>query len=665
MSHLNSFSANQDLPLARLRQWFKTPQARIMLLTVLAGLSLPCRFGKLATMGLDPSWQLSLQLEAIKNSVFGREVMFTYGPLGYLLIHAPVSKVGLLFFDFFILVSLLLIYRALLPQRPTLIDVFMAVGVAAVTQKCLCASPATALFTILCYWLWRIHDQGEWLAVASVFVAAMVLFFGKVNYGLVMILLIPAYGFGLFIFHRQRRKMGLVLLLGFPILLWLGTVVWHVDLPKYLRSGIEFIGGYNEAMFESPLKPLKTFLLLLIAGLVLIAMGVIALFGIRRISWREEVMFLPLMALASCLLFKNAFVRADEMHYLSFFAALPLLLAIWHLTRRDARAIKILMVISIIYPVLLMLRGRTEFFGRFEAAEMFPINYCRQIIVAPWRETSANLETNYPEAAIPNNIRSTIGRSSVDVMPWESSIAILNGLNYQPRPIFQSYTAYTPALDDLNARFLVSAQAPAYMLYACTWLVAIDDRPAVWDESNAKRVLLENYTYETEFKLPLKHNPKLNGVFFNSVFLLRHTPCVRQLIPVATNEVSLLLDQALPIPATTNLIFLTLQADRTFFGKLTAAALSPNAFTVAFNYQDGTSKNFRAVLPILKTGVLVNQRVESSEEIRNWLEAASYRNLGVASISFTSSSPWAFQVPFKGYLVEYRLTETKNPASIP
>jgi hypothetical protein len=132
---------------------------------------------------------------------------------------------------------------------------------------------------------------------------------------------------------------------------------------------------------------------------------------------------------------------------------------------------------------------------------------------------------------------------------------------------------------------------------------------------------------------------------------------LRRLIPVATNTVSLELGESLPIPTTTNLVFLTLDVNRTILGKLAADALSPCMLIACFEYQDGSPGYYRAILPILQSGVLVNRRVESTQEIRNWLETMPARNMAVSSISFKTHNPWAFQTPFKGFLVEYRLDE--------
>lgn len=90
---------------------------------------------------------------------------------------------------------------------------------------------------------------------------------------------------------------------------------------------------------------------------------------------------------------------------------------------------------------------------------------------------------------------------------------------------------------------------------------------------------------------------------------------------------------------------------------MASAALSPEMLIACFEYQDGSPGYYRAVLPILQTGVLVNRRVESTAEIRNWLETANARNMPATSISFKTHGPWAFQTPLNGFLVEYRLKE--------
>lgn len=485
--------------------------------------SWPAFFAERPEIGLDPSWHLSLQLAAIQGKVFGQEFIFTYGPLGYLLIHAAVSKTVLLLYDFFILASLLSVYRALLPLRPTPLDVFLLIGLAVVTKICWWASPSAILFAILCYWLWRVYDRGNALSMAAGVMAAFVLFFGKVNYGLIVGLLVPAYGIGLLTLHKNRRAHSLLLLFGFPVLVQLGELALHVDLPKYLRSGIELIAGYNEAMYAYSINP---FLELGPAGLLLLAMGSVVVWGGGRFPWREQATLLPLIGLATLLLFKNAFTRSDEGHNPSFYVALPLLLALWCIGWRGALPVRILLLASL-FTSLALLKAPTAVGGFTKSVGGTPLDYRRQLITVPWREDAshlqANLRSRFPEATLPAEIRFIIGHSSVDVMPWESSLAVLNGLNYQARPVPQSYSVYTPLLDDLNARFLASTNAPALILYACAQAMTIDGRPAAWDESLTKMALMENYALNSEFQLPIRVWPNQNLQSAN-IFLLKRVP---------------------------------------------------------------------------------------------------------------------------------------------
>src|ERR1035438_7133838 len=104
---LSAVSSDRAYFPARFHCGLASRLGRILLLTLAACFSLPVFFVATPDVGLDPSWQLSLQLAAADGKVFGREFVFTYGPLGWLLLHIAVSKVGLLLYDFFILGSLL------------------------------------------------------------------------------------------------------------------------------------------------------------------------------------------------------------------------------------------------------------------------------------------------------------------------------------------------------------------------------------------------------------------------------------------------------------------------------------------------------------------------------------------------------------------------------
>jgi len=617
---------------------------------------------------MDPSWRLSLQFATLQSTIFGHDFVFTYGPLGWLSVRTELSKAGLLGYDLFILAGLVSIYRALLPARPKLIDAVLLLVLALVTRACLLEGSSVILFTLLCHWLWRIGERGGFFPVLASLIAATLLFFGKTNYGLIMAVFLPAYAVGLAIFHPDRRRRALLLLLGFIFLVWAGAQLWNVDLPQYLGSSLKIVSGYNDAMAKVGLRtsfkaelysPFQMPFDYQLALPFFLALALLFFWGRRQLPVREQIFLLPLVAFAAFLLFKNAFVRSDWMHNLLFYQGLPLLLAFFCIAWRGAMPVRALLLLSLPYPVTLAGVG-DDFFRPATLVSAFPVNYFRQALAAPanvrLEDLQRELAAKYPEALLPAAIRSRIGASSVDVMPWESSILMLNGLNYRPRPVPQSYAAYTPALDALNADFLRSTGAPDWILYTGSQPLAIDNRPAAWDESITKCALLENYAVETEFELS-QYDSSHKKLTPYPVFLLKHRPGWRRLVPVATNSVTVQFNQPLAIPAGTNLIFLTLDMQPSLAGKIQAFFVRPDTVWVSFDSADG-GISYRALPRLLPGGVLVNRRVESAAETDHWLHGAATNNPAVNSIAFRTGAPWMFQPQFTGRLVEFQLVKT-------
>jgi hypothetical protein len=100
-----------------------------------------------------------------------------------------------------------------------------------------------------------------------------------------------------------------------------------------------------------------------------------------------------------------------------------------------------------------------------------------------------------------DRVRAEVGEGSVDELSCEPGVLLLNGLNYHPRPVFQSYKAYTPALMRANADFFRSPAAPEYVL--CN-LSPIDNRLAATEDSLALLEILRRYypvTAEKHFVL--------------------------------------------------------------------------------------------------------------------------------------------------------------------
>ncbi len=96
---------------------------------------------------------------------------------------------------------------------------------------------------------------------------------------------------------------------------------------------------------------------------------------------------------------------------------------------------------------------------------------------------------------IPQHVLDKIGNNTTDVFPWDNAYMLENKLNYTPRPIFQSFSAYTAYLQNINYQFYLK-NAPSFIIFDYD---AIDERYAFNEEPLLHLFLARNYTIADTF----------------------------------------------------------------------------------------------------------------------------------------------------------------------
>jgi hypothetical protein len=185
--------------------------------------------------------------------------------------------------------------------------------------------------------------------------------------------------------------------------------------------------------------------------------------------------------------------------------------------------------------------------GLFSIAK--PLNYQPHNFVGKWNKQIANnfyhlthlsafqekrektrveLQRKY---ALPN-ISAHIGQATVDIFSWEQWIVFLNELNWHPRPVFQSYAAYTSSLIALNGHFYASDKAaPEFVIFL---LQAIDKQFPWLNDSEALKIILRDYQpllLEKGYLL-LKRKPRGEGLVANGKTLLTQTININESIDI-------------------------------------------------------------------------------------------------------------------------------------
>ena len=187
-------------------------------------------------------------------------------------------------------------------------------------------------------------------------------------------------------------------------------------------------------------------------------------------------------------LFKEGFVRHD-LHDLIFFAAAPVVLVAFAPKRRP----------WILVPGVLVLIGMF-FVAASGTSSLVPRpgesigNFFDQatVLASPRRSATVvdqsrqSLRETY---ALPSAMVAMMQGQTVDVSPWEQNVAwAYPKIRFDPLPVIQDYSAYTPSLDQLDTSYLASPNAPRFILVQPG--LAIDGRDPAF-EPPATQVAIE------------------------------------------------------------------------------------------------------------------------------------------------------------------------------
>ncbi len=583
-------------------------------LTIVLWLSLVALPGA-PVVALDPSYESVLVFSHQRNWQFGREINFIYGPWGFLnsVIHlgANGAAIRLLWETvgrFLLAGTLVLLTRRFSRLRQaivvgacvffgwlhvdTMIGVFLTLGVVGGLMR----RNATRA------------ELGGWV-IGLAFLSEF-----KFTYGLIAAIGVFAAAGLAAVRHNWRTSAGLAV--GFPIAIlgwWMAAGQDPRNLAFYLRYSLELTSGNNSAMMaEGNFPPL-------VCGLVLAAMG--AGFVWRLLRNHSDRSFgciaSGFLALAWFVVWKHGFIRADT-HLLDFFAYnLIVALAIpalcfpaerFHLC--DLALPVCLLGIWCVDPGLLGHLPRTAM-GRLRhnVAAMFRAARLPE----EWQEA---FRMHKEEFSLPA-ARRIVGNGSVDCYNFNQGVVLLNGLNYRPRPVFQSYIAYTLALELSNLHFYESRHSPDYLL--CNF-VSVDRRYPALDDAALVAELPRGY-----------QTVLIEGDYL----LLRKTRVLpanrldRELIQSRT----LALGEMLKLPAPPNgAIWIQADLPLSLLGKARALLYRTPIMTIEVTDQSGAKSKWQILPHIAEDGFLLQPLLANTVDfaafidgrVTHWIQSVEF-----------------------------------------
>jgi hypothetical protein len=447
---------------------------------------------------LDPSWRMMLGYVLKHGFQFGRDFIFTNGPLGFLLsqtysgYYFGLTVAWNLAVAAGFALALLRLIRSFSLTRQILICLFFLLILGSNTEQLYMAFILVAGVTLLGA---KPPGRARLVLTALLLGVFSLIKFTQCLLSLVIVITVSAEAWWA---GRRRDSYWMAgSFFGGVLVLWLLCGQNPLLLPAYLLNSLEVSRGYGETMGVP--TPDSAFLYALsgVAGLALY--GALALAGTtapRRTATARLLVF----AAATYLSWKHGLVRSDG-HMTNFFVHG--------------------MLVALLYPLIM---GRTEKLRGLQGAALtlagfacvagiylnFPMMLTRALVtfesgvqerigdLAGLGHMRADQQRDWEKAAALNRMdrtRKAVGTGTVDVLSHFQGVALLNDLNLSPRPVPQGYSAYTPRLAALNAAHYDSARAPDWVLQR---IKTIDQRFPTLDDASLQLALVRNYAFVFE-----------------------------------------------------------------------------------------------------------------------------------------------------------------------
>ena len=424
-----------------------------------------------APIGIDESWQAALHLAGPSGLPFGEDIVFTYGPLGFLSVPSPFFGPS----SVLAIVATAGVYLAatatLLVLARRIVPGWVAIAIVFVTARMFQFLPPFEMLQALIF-VWcveavladRPRVRREWLIAGAGVIAAIALM-GKTNVGVFgsAMLLVASVAFGR-PWWRGAVIFGAVAIAA-SLGIWVVTGQTLEMLPAFVAGSVELVRGYSEAMVVDTHPTLRW-----VYAAFAIVIVILAWIGWRATRGRPRSQGLALLVLGAILAFaewKTAFTR----NY-TFYAMATALVVLFPLAGRlpmvfgGQRSIAALSFATIF--VALLATSRIDPIDLVDVRSSVRGAAATAAAVLPSRQADAVERTRVElreDLALPDDVLTALSGQPVHIDPWQTIVAFAYPeLGWSPLPVFQSYLAYTTALDELNAERLRSADAPTRIL---------------------------------------------------------------------------------------------------------------------------------------------------------------------------------------------------------
>ena len=554
--------------------------------------------------GLDASWMMAMNQAVAQRLVFGRDIIFTFGPYAsiYTELYNPATDrlmiwgslfLGLAYFalllflgkgqQFYSLFFYGLFLAGLVNSRDTLLFSYPLIMALVVYRMALpdghamklrLAKPLEKTFPVLFAPLALLPlIKGSLLPICGVTTALCCMLLWHCG-------------------KKVLASMAMVVTTASCVLLWAAANQPILALPRFIWSTAQSISGYTEAM-AFPGDPLECLLYTLASALILLFVAWTARSS-KTSAWFLGASYTLFLFTA----FKAGFVRHDPWHNItagsSIFAAALLLIFVLGMRRSLLPLVMAALVWVYIGPKTIQVPGNNfsaNIRGTFEQAYQG----------ARKRISDGELKYEYDQhmAAIHREFPVARMPGTTDIYSFNQSWLLASENIWAPRPVVQSYSAYSPELAQLNLMHLQSERAPDNIIFRVD---PIDGRFPSLEDGLSWPVLINDYS--------LVKLDSLAAYLRKRAAAERPAPVMRSDL-YSTRHV---FGEEVSLPESKEPLFGRLEITPTLLGRILGAFYKPPQLYLSVRSRDGSVKRYRAISGMMKTDFLITPLVKSAEE---------------------------------------------------
>lgn len=557
--------------------------------------------------GLDMSWKMALNESVAHHMRFGTDIIFTFGPYASLYTHLYHPKLflftilgSLSLASSFVMALLLIIPWQKFHGRLSVLMVPFVILVLFFPLKdgFFLLYPWVYLIFYIVYvnseirknnipvWIWQIIRFGLIFNLALISLI-------KGTFAIACWISITLTCF--YALSRKRFRDGGFLIGSYLCclcLLWKLAGQQLFDLPVFFIAIKEVVAGYSDAMSISGVQSE-----IIIYGLL--SASTFATIQTLRIQTKSRLFIFAGIGMALFLFFKAGFVRHDGHAMIAASGLLGIVFLIYILRGSIATLVLLFLAAGFYADII------------WHYTKIAPLALGKEFVsrVAAVPEASTNLLWHY--AALNKQYKTALDNirregplpgvtGTADIISYGQGRLVAAGIQYRPRPVIQSYSAYTPYLMKKNADFLKGSKAPDNIFFA---VEPIDGRLPALEDGELWLVLIDRYEFVAQ------RGDIAHFRLRSSSFVVPANAMTKDLGGAVTKLGGKVVLPQAPFP-----LWVEIKVQSTWLGHIRNAFFKLPELEIVITTTDGAKHPYRYIASMGESGFLLSPLIKSSDD---------------------------------------------------